>query len=673
MTNAPKIFNSDNTGTQRYDAFTNTASNGAAVYSGGMGFIAAVTGGGATFASSLPSQMSLSVSTSSITATATGGTIFGASIFLAAGVAGGLGLYGITDMAFKNTLGEGESIGQYFEDQDLNTLGFDYTRHIREWNDNSSENYSDLYQMYSDPSTDPLHKNRNRLEKWQHLRKKASNRQRDYEEALANCPDGGTQKRFKWVWDKAQGMYILLPEDPNLIIGPDGQPTKKWVSVKDRMPYTILFENDTTATARTRYIKITSPIEPKQDAITLQLGSFGFNNQSFDIPAGTSSYYQRLDTRDSTGVFVDITAGYDVIGNKIFWEFQAIDPTTLLPPEDPLAGFLFLQDSTQPDYGNGFVNFSIKPKSNSQTLDTIGARAFIVFDENDVIPTNIHTNTIDALPPTSQLNTINGTGTNPITLSWTGADDTNGSGIGFYTIYVSLDQISYSVLFPKVYGNDTTFSLPPDSAYCFFVLATDRVGNAETLRQGVVKCTSIGVTLPVTLLYFNGTNQGTDNLLKWATSSEQNSKEFVIERSLTGSSFTSIGRMTAAGNSSSTTMYQYTDQHIDRLNSDVMFYRLKQYDLDNRFMYSNIVRLNYRKKGATPTIVYPNPTNGVITILIGDNKLIGTEAIVSDANGRILQRIKITATTETVDMKAFVNGIYFIRLSNNETLKIIKQ
>ena len=493
-------------------------------------------------------------------------------------------------------------------------------------------------------------------------------------EMLKNpCDEGGTRKEGRWFWDKEKKMFVFVPFDPNLITGPTGEPDKAWVSVKDRMPYTIQFENDSTATARARYIKITTPIEPKQDPATLELGSVGFNNQSFEIPVGTSSYYQRLDARDSTGVYVDLTAGYDVINNQIFWEFQAIDPLTLLPPEDPLAGFLFLQDSIQPAYGNGFVNFSIMPRADAQTLDTIGARAFIVFDENEVIPTNIHTNTIDALPPVSQLNTITGTGTNPITLSWTGADDAGGCGIDFYTVYVSTDQVNYSILFSKVLGMDTTFILPPDSTYCFFVLATDRVGNAETMTTGDVQCASIGGPLPVTWLFFNGTNRNTDNILKWATASEQNSKEFRLERSLNGISFSEIAVVPAAGTSTGARHYEYTDRNIDRLNSNVMFYRLKQVDLDNNFRYSSIVRLNYNRGSNTPTIVYPNPTGGLVTILLGDISLIGTEAVVMDINGRVLQRVKITAGSQTINLTQYINGMYLIRLNNKETLKVLKQ
>ena len=318
---------------------------------------------------------------------------------------------------------------------------------------------------------------------WLRTQQRMEERQRRWREQKKNCPEGGTREKGRWVWDLNRHMYVLVPIDPNLIIGPDGQPDKKWVSVKDRMPYTILFENDSTATARTRYIKITTPIEPKQDAATLELGSVGFNNQSFEIPQGLSSYYQRLDARDSTGVYVDLTAGYDVINNQIFWEFQAIDPITLLPPEDPLAGFLFLQDSTQEAYGNGFVNFSIKPITSAQTLDTIGARAFIVFDENEVIPTNIHTNTIDAVAPTSSINALPDlTPDTEIQLTYTGTDDPNGSGVKSYSIYVADDNGPPELYLSNINVTDTAFNGIAEHTYKFYITATDTAGNVEELH-----------------------------------------------------------------------------------------------------------------------------------------------------------------------------------------------
>lgn len=486
-------------------------------------------------------------------------------------------------------------------------------------------------------------------------------------------PEKGTRRKPKYRYDFVREVWILASYDPNEIIGPDGVPGKKWVSVHDQLPYTILFENDSSASAPARIVRITKPIEPKEDPSTLQLGSFGFNNQTFEIPQGRAAYYQRLDCRDTMDLFVDLVAGYDQINNVVFWEFQTIDPITLLPPEDPYKGFLFLQDSVETNYGHGFVNFSIKPRQDAETLDSIAAKAEIVFDSNELIPTNVHTNTIDAVAPQSQLLSATTGSDFKVTLTWTGLDDTNGCGIDYYTIYVTTDEVNYTIFKDKTKRTDTTFSLPPFANYCFFILATDKVGNTEELRPNQNQCVFVGGVVPVTWLYFNGKNEGTDNILNWATATEQNSNRFEIERSLTGNNFSKIGSMAAAGNSATARSYNYTDKNIDRLSSSVFYYRLKQIDNNNQFSYSNIVRLNYNKSVVEKTIVYPNPTSGQVMITLGSEKLIGTWLSVYDEAGKLVSKVKIKAQNQPVDLSQFVNGIYLIKLQNKETLRIIKQ
>lgn len=491
-----------------------------------------------------------------------------------------------------------------------------------------------------------------------------------------NCPQnnaGGTQKPPGALEVALSITEAIASWDPNEIIGPDGVPDKSWVSINDRLPYTVTFENDISASAPAKYVKVVVPVHEKMDAATFQLGSFGFNSLTFTVPPAAASHYQRLDCRDSLGLYVDVIAGYDVVNNYAFWEFQSIDPVTFLPPADPLKGFLLLQDSTNQTYGHGFVNFSIKPVTTAQTLDSILARADIVFDANDTIPTNIEKNTIDALPPTSQLNNLPSNSNNPVTLNWSGADDTNGCGLHYYTLYISNDGTNFSVLKSGITRTDTTLTLTPNIRYYFFVLATDSVGNTEVLRPGEIKNTFIGATLPVNWLYFRGNNRNKDNLLEWATSSEQNSKEFKVERSLDAINFSAIVTVPAAGNSSSISTYDYTDRNIDQLNSSVMYYRLRQVDLDNNYSYSAVVRLTYKETATINSIVYPNPASRTLTITVGDKSLVGTMASVYDMNGRLIESIKISAQSQTVDISRYTNGIYLIRLDNKETLKVIKQ
>jgi len=506
----------------------------------------------------------------------------------------------------------------------------------------------------------------------------SKDRMEDFDNFLKkNCPQNqnpnGTQKPTPYHYDPITGkIEIIQSNDPNEILGPDGVPGKKWVSINDRMPYTILCENSKSASAPAKYVRITTPIEPKQDPATFQLGSFGFNNLTFSVPNNTASYYQRLDLRDSLGLYVDVVAGYDQLNKQAFWQFESIDPVTLVSTRDPLKGLLLLQDSANPLYGHGFVNFSMKPLKTSVTLDTIGAKASIVFDGNDTIPTNIHTNTIDAVAPASRMNNPIAINARSVTLNWTGTDDVSGSGIDYYTVYTSGDQVNYSVLIPKINQTDTTVLLNADSSYCFFVLATDKTGNRETLRTNEIICRTGGIPLPVNWLYFNGKTVEKDNVLDWATASEKNTRQFDVQRSANGTSFSPIGIAKAAGNSSQHSRYQYKDYNIDKLKSETNYYRLKQINIDGTFTYSNIVRLTYKRNGKVRSIIYPNPTEGSVMLVIKENALFGSEAGIYDINGRLLEKIKITSGNQVINLGKYLAATYFIKLKNGEVFKVIK-
>jgi hypothetical protein len=205
------------------------------------------------------------------------------------------------------------------------------------------------------------------------------------------------------------------------------------------------------------------------------------------------------------------------------------------------------------------------------------------------------------------------------------------------------------------------------------VLATDSVGNTEALKAGAVKNTYLGSVTPVTWLYFKGTNRDKDNLLEWATANETNTKEFRVERSFDAQNFKGIGTVKAAGNTSGNSSYNYTDYDIDRLNESVMYYRLAQIDQDGRTKFSNVIRLNYHSKASAKTMVYPNPTKGMMIVVVGDPTLIGTIASVYDEAGKLLQSVKITSVNQQINLGNYTNGIYFIKLANKETLIVIKQ
>lgn len=495
-----------------------------------------------------------------------------------------------------------------------------------------------------------------------------------------DCPqngnNGGTQKKGTHGGGKDATAETITSNDPNEIIGPEGQPDLRWVSVNDRLPYTVTFENDISASAPAKYVKVIVPAHEKMDATTFELTHLGFNDLTFSLPPSTSATYQRLDAREELGMFIDMTAGYDVTKHEFFWEFQSIDPVTMMAPEDPMMGFLLLQDTTKENSGDGhgFVTFSIKPTADAQTLDSILAYADIVFDLNDTIPTNMEKNVIDAVAPTSQLHSLDATYETGIPLSWSGVDDPDGSGVHYYSLYVSTDGVNYALWKDKTTRTDTTFIGPGEQRYFFFVLATDSVGNVEQMRPGAVMNTYLSPSgvVPVTWVYFKGTNKGKDNVLEWATANEQFTREFGVQRSFDATEFETIGSVPAAGNSTGNSSYRFIDYGIDRLGHDIMYYRLAQADMDGRVKYSNVIRLNYEVKDALRTIVYPNPTKGIITVTTTDQRLIGTIAQVFDEAGKLLQSVKVTSTNQQFDLSQYTNGIYFIKLANKEVLRVMK-
>ena len=277
---------------------------------------------------------------------------------------------------------------------------------------------------------------------------------------------------------------IVVPKDPNEIIGTAGiDTTKKWVSVKQTLTYKVLFENDPEfATAAARKVTVYVPITANVNPSSLRLSDFGFGSFNFTVPPNTSFYTNRLDLRDSLGMYVDITAGLDVTNRRAFWIFDSIDPETGLAGTLPAEkGFLPVNDKNIHN-GEGYVNFTMIPTTDAKTLDTLIANASILFDDEGSINTNTWKNTIDAFAPVSKINTSDLKG-NQVTLNWSGTDDTGGTGIKDYTLYVAENGQPYQLHKSGIKETSYVFEGTTGSRYDFFIIATDLVGNIEPLKK----------------------------------------------------------------------------------------------------------------------------------------------------------------------------------------------
>ena len=173
----------------------------------------------------------------------------------------------------------------------------------------------------------------------------------------------------------------------------------------------------------------------------------------------------------------------------------------------------------------------------------------------------------------------------------------------------------------------------------------------------------VNTTLGIELLDFEVEYAEEEHLglVFWSTSSESNTKNFEIERSIDGiNQFEVIGKEESAGNSREVSEYSFVDNN---LKSGVHYYRLKAIDLDGSFTYTETrsitIEPQLEKSGIS---VYPNPAmdevyidiekadpttryNGGILNVIGES-LIDIEETETNNESRTKLLVDISSLTE---------------------------
>lgn len=187
------------------------------------------------------------------------------------------------------------------------------------------------------------------------------------------------------------------------------------------------------------------------------------------------------------------------------------------------------------------------------------------------------------------------------------------------------------------------------------------------------------IPLPLTLTNFSGQAVASGNLLSWQTASEENTAYFEVQRATPGTAvFEDLGQVAAAGNSSLTRQYQYTDALA--ATHPTYSYRLKMVDLDGRYTYSPIVTLQSLAPSLT-VLVSPNPYTQPVSLTVG-SPVTGTAVItVLGINGaRLAERsVVLQKGDNALDVSLIAGlpqGVYFLQVttgSQQQTVKFVKE
>ncbi len=164
------------------------------------------------------------------------------------------------------------------------------------------------------------------------------------------------------------------------------------------------------------------------------------------------------------------------------------------------------------------------------------------------------------------------------------------------------------------------------------------------------------IPLPVTFMNFTATKTGDNVLLQWQTGTEVDNDGFEIQHSLNGTSWSALGFVNGAGNSSSVQNYSYV--HLNPGKS-THYYRIRQVDRNGQSTLSAIRKINF--KGEHIIQVYPNPAKDQLFVASTLGKNIKELNLYNTSKQQVLQMYNVS-NGGSINVSKLAPGIYFLRL-----------
>ncbi|WP_276485871.1 hypothetical protein [Paraflavitalea pollutisoli] len=216
----------------------------------------------------------------------------------------------------------------------------------------------------------------------------------------------------------------------------------------------------------------------------------------------------------------------------------------------------------------------------------------------------------------------------------------------------------------------------PDLFLCLESTATTPspiLTGAATVSNNCTECQHLLGSLPLKLLSFTGDYLDGALRLSWETTWEENVREFIVERSSDGVRFEAIGKI-AANNRASTYQFRSTEYAQG-------LYRLKMLDVDERYTYSSVVRVQTAPVGLQ-LVVLSNPVTGPVaqvSVMSAINQ--HGMLVLLDNTGRLVKQQPLTLQKGNqyiqLELGHLVPGNYLLyftgRASRTKPVQLVKQ
>ncbi|MDH7463891.1 T9SS type A sorting domain-containing protein [Chitinophagaceae bacterium 26-R-25] len=186
------------------------------------------------------------------------------------------------------------------------------------------------------------------------------------------------------------------------------------------------------------------------------------------------------------------------------------------------------------------------------------------------------------------------------------------------------------------------------------------LASAEVGLQG-------GGTLPVTFLSFKVTDDNGKAYVQWSTTNEVQNDHFEVESSSDGHAFQTIAKIYPKdGNAAAMKNYSFVDQKVSNATT---YYRIKQVDLDGKFVYSSVATYRGDDDRSDWNVSY-NKSSKMCTVFFDMPSGQCADASIYGINGQLI--LKRSFITDGSDRRQYLinaaPGVYFVKIATQNNV-----
>jgi acid phosphatase type 7 len=186
-------------------------------------------------------------------------------------------------------------------------------------------------------------------------------------------------------------------------------------------------------------------------------------------------------------------------------------------------------------------------------------------------------------------------------------------------------------------GTNRSTSVTPATTGTFLYTVADNTANSGLLDNITV---NVSGTLPVTFTNFTAQKQRAGVAINWSVAEVSSHDYFSVERSTDGIRFTEINRNNDNINGLGSRSFTLND--INLPSADVLYYRIKQCDINGSCKYTDIKAVRFDEKNKI--VLYPVPADNTVNVIYtnaGGNTI---EISITDQSGIVVMKEIRTVT-----------------------------